>query len=110
MNPRLKELINNADDGASDALTLAPRTLKAILQELEKMCHSSDSILCEPLAGGAGFKISAKKNENQAITVITGVSLVAGFLRFTTKKIYIITSEAAANIDIATSPSQVTAC
>jgi len=62
MNPRLKELINNADDGVSDALTLAPRTLKAILQELEKMCHSSDSILCEPLAGGAGFKISVKNN------------------------------------------------
>ncbi len=62
MNPRLKELINNADDGVSDALTLAPRTLKAILQELEKMCHSSDSILCEPLPGGAGFKISVKNN------------------------------------------------
>jgi hypothetical protein len=62
MNPRLKELINNADDGASDALTLSPRTLKAILQELEKMCHSSDSILCEPVPGGAGFKISAKND------------------------------------------------
>ena len=62
MNPRLKELINNADDGASDALTLSPRTLKAILQELEKMCHSSDSILCEPVAGGQGFKISAKND------------------------------------------------
>jgi len=62
MNPRLKELINNADDGVSDALTLAPRTLKAILQELEKMCHSSDSILCEPLPGGNGFKISVKNN------------------------------------------------
>jgi len=60
MNPQLKQLINNADDGVSNALTLAPLTLKAILQELEKMCHSSDSILCEPLAGGAGFKISAK--------------------------------------------------
>ena len=62
MNPRLKELINNADDGVSDALTLSPRTLKAILQELEKMCHSSDSILCEPVPGGAGFKISAKND------------------------------------------------
>jgi hypothetical protein len=62
MNPRLKQLINNADDGVSDALTLAPRTLKAILQELEKMCHSSDSILCEPLPGGPGFKISVKNN------------------------------------------------
>ena len=62
MNARLKELINNADDGASDALTLSPRTLKAILQELEKMCHSSDSILCEPVAGGQGFKISAKND------------------------------------------------
>ena len=62
MNARLKELINNADDGASDALTLSPRTLKAILQELEKMCHSSDSILCEPVPGGAGFKISAKND------------------------------------------------
>jgi len=62
MNARLKELINNADDGVSDAITLAPRTLKAILQELEKMCHSSDSILCEPVAGGPGFKISAKNN------------------------------------------------
>jgi hypothetical protein len=62
MNARLKELINNADDGVSDALTLAPRTLKAILQEIEKMCHSSDSILCEPLAGGPGFKISAKND------------------------------------------------
>ncbi len=110
MNARLKELINNADDGVSDALTLSPRTLKAILQELEKMCHSSNSILCEPVAGGAGFKISAKKDQNQSLTVITGVSLVAGFLRFTTKKIYIIASEAAANIDIATEPSQVTAC
>ena len=60
MNPQLKQLINNADDGVSDALTLAPRTLKAILQEIEKMCHSSDSILCEPVAGGPGFKISAK--------------------------------------------------
>jgi hypothetical protein len=60
MNARLKELINNADDGVSDALTLSPRTLKAILQELEKMCHSSDSILCEPVAGGPGFKISAR--------------------------------------------------
>ena len=110
MNPRLKELINNADDGASDALTLSPRTLKAILQELEKMCHSSDSILCEPVAGGQGFKISAKKDQNQSLTVITGVSLVAGFVRFTTKKIYIVASEAAANIDIPTQPSQVTAC
>jgi len=62
MNPRLKELINNADDGVSDALTLSPRTLKAILQELEKMCHSSDSILCEPVPGGAGFKISVKND------------------------------------------------
>jgi len=62
MNPQLKQLINNADDGVSNALTLAPLTLKAILQELEKMCHSSDSILCEPLAGGAGFKISVKNN------------------------------------------------
>jgi len=62
MNARLKELINNADDGVSDALTLSPRTLKAILQELEKMCHSSDSILCEPVPGGAGFKISAKND------------------------------------------------
>jgi|APGre2960657373_1045057.scaffolds.fasta_scaffold37330_2 hypothetical protein len=62
MNARLKELINNADDGVSDALTLSPRTLKAILQELEKMCHSSDSILCEPVAGGPGFKISAKND------------------------------------------------
>jgi len=62
MNPRLKELINNADDGVSDAITLAPRTLKAILQELEKMCHSSDSILCEPVPGGNGFKISAKND------------------------------------------------
>jgi len=62
MNPRLKQLINNADDGVSDALTLAPKTLKAILQEAEKMCHSSDSILCEPVAGGPGFKISAKNN------------------------------------------------
>ena len=62
MNPHLKQLINNADDGVSDALTLAPRTLKAMLQELEKMCHSSDSILCEPLAGGTGFKISVKNN------------------------------------------------
>lgn len=62
MNPRLKQLINNAEDGVSDALTLAPRTLKAILQELEKMCHSSDSILCEPLPGGPGFKISVKNN------------------------------------------------
>jgi hypothetical protein len=62
MNARLKELINNADDGVSDALTLAPRTLKAILQEAEKMCHSSDSILCEPVAGGPGFKISAKND------------------------------------------------
>ena len=62
MNARLKELINNADDGVSDAITLAPRTLKAILQELEKMCHSSDSILCEPVAGGPGFKISAKND------------------------------------------------
>jgi len=60
MNPQLKQLINNADDGVSDALTLAPKTLKAILQEAEKMCHSSDSILCEPVAGGPGFKISAK--------------------------------------------------
>jgi hypothetical protein len=60
MNPQLKQLINNADDGVSNALTLAPLTLKAILQELEKMCHSSDSILCEPVAGGPGFKISAK--------------------------------------------------
>jgi len=62
MNPHLKQLINNADDGVSDALTLAPRTLKAMLQEMEKMCHSSDSILCEPLAGGTGFKISVKNN------------------------------------------------
>ncbi len=62
MNAQLKELINNADDGVSDALTLSPRTLKAILQELEKMCHSSDSILCEPVPGGAGFKISAKND------------------------------------------------
>ena len=62
MNARLKELINNADDGVSNALTLAPRTLKAILQEIEKMCHSSDSILCEPLAAGPGFKISVKNN------------------------------------------------
>jgi hypothetical protein len=62
MNARLKELINNADDGVSDALTLSPRTLKAILQEIEKMCHSSDSILCEPVAGGPGFKISAKND------------------------------------------------
>ena len=62
MNPELKQLINNADDGVSDALTLAPKTLKAILQEAEKMCHSSDSILCEPVAGGPGFKISAKNN------------------------------------------------
>jgi hypothetical protein len=62
MNPQLKQLINNADDGVSDALTLAPKTLKAILQEAEKMCHSSDSILCEPVAGGPGFKISAKNN------------------------------------------------
>jgi len=60
MSPQLKQLINNADDGVSDALTLAPKTLKAILQEAEKMCHSSDSILCEPVAGGPGFKISAK--------------------------------------------------
>lgn len=60
MSPQLKQLINNADDGVSDALTLAPQTLKAILQEAEKMCHSSDSILCEPVAGGPGFKISAK--------------------------------------------------
>jgi len=63
MNARLKELVNNADDGVSDALTLAPRTLKAILQEIEKMCHSSDSILCEPLAAGPGFRISVKKPE-----------------------------------------------
>ena len=62
MNPQLKQLINNADDGVSDALTLAPKTLKAILQELEKMCHSSDSILCEPVPGGNGFKISAKND------------------------------------------------
>jgi len=62
MSPQLKQLINNADDGVSDALTLAPKTLKAILQEAEKMCHSSDSILCEPVAGGPGFKISAKNN------------------------------------------------
>ena len=62
MNPQLKELINNADDGVSDALTLSPRTLKAILQELEKMCRSSDSILCEPVPGGAGFKISARND------------------------------------------------
>jgi len=62
MNPQLKQLINNADDGVSDALTLAPKTLKAILQEAEKMCHSSDSILCEPVAGGPGFKISVKNN------------------------------------------------
>ena len=62
MNPELKQLINNADDGVSDALTLAPKTLKAILQEAEKMCHSSDSILCEPVAGGPGFKISAKND------------------------------------------------
>jgi hypothetical protein len=62
MNPQLKQLINNADDGVSDALTLAPKTLKAILQEAEKMCHSSDSILCEPVAGGPGFKISAKND------------------------------------------------
>ena len=26
------------------------------------MCHSSDSILCEPVPGGAGFKISAKND------------------------------------------------
>ena len=62
MNARLKELINNADDGLSDALTLSPRTLEAILKELEKMCHSSDSILCEPVPGGAGFKISARND------------------------------------------------
>ena len=62
MSPQLKQLINNADDGVSDALTLAPKTLKAILQEAEKMCHSSDSILCEPVAGGPGFKISAKND------------------------------------------------
>jgi hypothetical protein len=62
MNPELKQLINNADDGVSDALTLAPKTLKAILQEAEKMCHSSDTILCEPVAGGPGFKISAKND------------------------------------------------
>ena len=60
MNARLKELINNADDGQADALTLDPRTLKSILQELEKMCNSSDTILCEPVAGGPGFKLSVK--------------------------------------------------
>jgi len=111
MNPNLKALINKVNDGASDALTLKPDTLEAILKELERMCNSSDTIACEPIANGQpGFKIYARKNEDNALTVITGVSLVAGFLRFSTRKIYVIASEAAANIDIATSPSQVTAC
>lgn len=57
MNARLKELINNADDGLSDALTIKPDTFKKMLQEMEKMCHSSQTILCEPVAGGPGFKI-----------------------------------------------------
>ncbi len=61
MNPKLKALINTANDGMSDALTLKPDTLAAILKELERMCHSSDTISCEPVAnGGPGFKIKLR--------------------------------------------------
>lgn len=85
MNAKLKELVNNADDGLSDALTIKPGTLEAILKELEKMCISSDSILCEPVAGGPGFKIKLRNavGDGTLFYIVQNGVLMAGYIPYT---------------------------
>ncbi len=82
MDAKLKELINTAEDGLSDSLTIKPETLKAMLKELERMCISTDSVLCEAVAGGPGFKIKLRAGGELFYMVQNG-ELIAGYIPFT---------------------------
>jgi hypothetical protein len=82
MIPRLKALLQNADNGAADALLLTPRTLRDILLELENMCVTSDEIECRPCDGGrAGFWMKIRRGGNLFYIVQNG-ELKAGYIPF----------------------------
>lgn len=61
MIPRLKALKNRIMDGQADALTLMPQTLYEIIDELENMCVTTDSIEAKPRDNGRpGFWLNLR--------------------------------------------------
>lgn len=82
MIPQLKLLINNADDGQANALTLMPSTLKNMLKEMEGMVHSSGDIIAKEMPGGRpGFTLSFRAG-GELFYIVQNGELKAGYIPY----------------------------